>query len=96
MWEVRARSYLLAMQRRSWFFQGQRYNVRKRYSVPQGDTVQDSAEYVIRMQGNRAYTFGLGEIISSRVAFFKAGNYDLTHEQLNAKLKALGKVTLGN
>ena len=62
----------------------------------QGDTVQDSAEYIIRAQGNRAYTFGLGEVVAPNCTYFAAGNYDLTKEQLNKKLKALGKVTLGN
>ena len=56
--------------------------------------MQDSAEYIIRVQSNRAYSYGLGEIVSNGVVFFKAGNYDLTHDELNAKLRALGKVTL--
>ena len=37
---------------------------------------------------------GLGEVVVPGVAYFSDGNYDLTMEQLNKKLKALGKVTL--
>ena len=55
--------------------------------------MSETKEYIIRTQGT-AYTYGLGEVVSPGVALFKAGDYDLTHDQLNAKLKALGKVTL--
>jgi len=54
----------------------------------------EQTQYTIRVQGNRAWTFGLGEIVSPGVAFFKVGHYDLSKEELNAKLKALGKVTI--
>ena len=57
-----------------------------------GDSV-DQKEYVVRIEGI-AYQYGIGEVVSAGVAFFKAGDYNLSKEQLNARLKALGKVTL--
>lgn len=57
-----------------------------------GDSV-DQKEYVVRTEGV-AYQYGIGEVVVPGVAFFKAGDYDLTKDQLNAKLKQLGKVTL--
>ena len=54
----------------------------------------EQTQYTIRVQGNSAWTFGLGEIVSPGVAFFKVGHYDLSKEELNAKLKSLGKVTI--
>ena len=59
----------------------------------QSDTVKLS--HIIRVQGV-AYTYALGEVVAPNCTYFAAGNYDLTMEQLNKKLKALGKVTLGN
>ena len=59
----------------------------------QSDTVKLSL--IIRVQGV-AYTYALGEVVAPNCTYFAAGNYDLTKEQLTAKLKALGKVTLGN
>jgi hypothetical protein len=53
----------------------------------------ESKEYVVRVEGT-AYQFGLGEVVSPGVAFFKAGFYNLTKQELNAKLKSLGKVVL--
>ena len=53
----------------------------------------ETKEYVVRTEGT-AYQYGLGEVVSPGVAFFKAGFYNLTKQELNAKLKALGKVTL--
>jgi hypothetical protein len=50
--------------------------------------------YTIRTQGNRAYSYGLGQIISPGVTLFENGFYDLSKEELNAKLKAMGKVVL--
>jgi len=58
-----------------------------------GDSVE-TKEYTIRVQGNVANTFGLGEVVAPNCAYFTDGNYDLTKEQLDAKLKALGKVVL--
>ena len=57
--------------------------------------MQDSKTYILRVQGV-AYTYALGEVVAPNCTYFAAGNYDLTKEQLTAKLKALGKVTLGN
>ena len=59
----------------------------------QSDTVKLS--HIIRVQGV-AYTYALGDVVAPNCTYFAAGNYDLTKEQLNKKLKALGKVTLGN
>ena len=53
----------------------------------------DQKEYVVRTEGI-AYQYGIGEVVSPGVAFFKDGFYNLTKEQLNAKLKSLGKVTI--
>jgi hypothetical protein len=50
--------------------------------------------YTIRVQSDRAWTYGLGEIVSPGVTLFNDGFYGLTKEELNAKLKGLGKVTL--
>lgn len=55
--------------------------------------MSEQKEYIIRTQGV-AYTYGLGEVVSPGVALFSAGNYDLTKEELNAKLKQLRKATL--
>lgn len=56
----------------------------------------DQKEYIVRVEG-LPYSYGLGEVISPEGAvLFKAGDYNLSKKQLNAKLKALGKVTLGN
>jgi len=54
----------------------------------------EQTQYTIHVQGNRAWTFGLGEIVSPGMAFFKVGHYDLSKEELNAALRKLGKVTL--
>lgn len=56
--------------------------------------MQDSVEYVIRTQSDVANSYGLGKVVSPGVALFEYGTYGLTKTELNAKLKALGKVTL--
>jgi hypothetical protein len=60
--------------------------------------MSEQKEYIIRTQSNVANTFGLGEVIVPGVALFKHDetekNYDLTKDELNQKLKKLGKVTL--
>ena len=53
----------------------------------------ETKDYVIRTEGI-AYQYGVGEVVSPGVAFFKAGDYNLSKDQLNARLKQLGKVTL--
>jgi hypothetical protein len=58
-----------------------------------GDSVENK-EYVIRTQSNVANTYGLGLVVAPGVAFFAKDSYDLTKVQLEAKLKAMGKVTL--
>lgn len=40
---------------------------------------------VVRVFG-KADSYGLGEEVSQGVVLFKAGNYDLTKEELNKKL----------
>jgi hypothetical protein len=57
-----------------------------------GDSVE-TKEYVVRTEGHFD-SYGIGEVIVPGVAFFKAGDYNLSKDQLNAKLKQLGKVTL--
>ena len=56
--------------------------------------MSEQKEYIIRTQSNRAYTYGLGEVVVPGVALFNDGFYDLSQDELNAKLKQLGKVTL--
>ena len=53
----------------------------------------ETKEYVVRVEGI-AYQYGLGEVVAPGVALFKAGDYNLSKEQLNKKLTAVGKVTL--
>ena len=58
-----------------------------------GDSVE-TKEYTIRVQSTVAYTYALGEVVAPNCAYFTDGNCDLTKEQLDAKLKALGKAVL--
>lgn len=51
----------------------------------------ETKEYIVRVEGHFD-SYGIGEVIVPGVAFFKAGDYNLSKEQLNKKLKALGKV----
>lgn len=57
-----------------------------------GDSVE-TKEYVIRTEGT-PYSYGIGEVIVPGVAFFKAGFYNLTQQELRAKMKQLGKAVL--
>jgi hypothetical protein len=52
--------------------------------------------YVVRTHSDRAYTYGLGEVVAPGVALFSSSpkHYGLTKDELNAALKKLGKVTL--
>jgi hypothetical protein len=54
-------------------------------------------EYIIRVESARANTYGLGEVVSDRVAFFKddgkSRHYGLTKEELDRAIKALPKET---
>jgi hypothetical protein len=53
----------------------------------------EQKEYVVRVEGT-AYRYGIGEVIVPGVALFKDGFYNLSKQELNVKLKQLGKVTL--
>ena len=55
--------------------------------------MSEQKEYIVRVEGF-PYSYGLGEVVSDGVAYFPKGTYNLSKDQLNAKLKALGKVTL--
>lgn len=55
--------------------------------------MSETKEYIVRVEGT-PYSYGLGEVVSNGVAYFPKGNYNLSKDELNAKLKALGKVTL--
>jgi len=58
--------------------------------------MQDSAEYVVRVQSDFAFTYGLGEVVAPGVALFSSSpmHYGLSKEELNAEPKKLGKVTI--
>jgi len=56
--------------------------------------LNETKEYVIRTQSTVANTFALGQVVAPNCAFFAKGDYDLSKDELNAKLKKLGKVTL--
>jgi hypothetical protein len=48
--------------------------------------MEATTQYVVRKQSNFAYTYGLGEVVSEGVTLFRAGNYDLSFDDLQAKL----------
>jgi len=50
--------------------------------------------YIIRVQGNMANQYGLGRIVAPKVALFESGFYDLTKEELEAKIKTLRKAVI--
>jgi hypothetical protein len=56
--------------------------------------MKETKEYIVRVQSDRAWTYGLGEVVSPGVALFMESHIGLSKEQLNAELKKLGKVTL--
>ena len=56
--------------------------------------MSETQEYIVRVQSNRAWTYGLGKIVSPGVTLFERGMYDLNSDELSAKLKSLGKVVL--
>jgi hypothetical protein len=58
------------------------------------ESMSEQQEYIIRTESARAYTYGLGKVVSPGVAYFERGTYGLTKEELNAALKKVGKVTL--
>jgi hypothetical protein len=57
------------------------------------ESMSEQKEYIVRVEGF-PYSYGLGEVVSDGVAYFPKGTYNLSKDQLNAKLKALGKVTI--
>jgi imidazoleglycerol phosphate synthase glutamine amidotransferase subunit HisH len=54
----------------------------------------EQKEYVVRVQSDVANTYGIGEVVVPGVALFKDSETHLTKDELNTKLKQLGKVTL--
>ena len=67
--------------------------IRKRNSILEGDSVSEQIEYTIRVEGT-ANSYGLGKTIVPNVAFFERGCWGLTWDELQNKLKALGKAVL--
>ena len=53
----------------------------------------DQKEYVVRVEGI-PYSYGLGEVVSPGVSYFEWGTYNLSKDELNAKLKKIGKAVL--
>jgi hypothetical protein len=49
-----------------------------------GDSVQ--TEFIIRTQSDRAYSFGVGEVVVPNVVLFRNGEYDLTRSEAEALL----------
>ena len=56
--------------------------------------MNEQQEYIIRTESARAYTYGLGKVVSPGVAYFERGTYGLTKEELNVALKKVGKVRI--
>ena len=50
----------------------------------------DTKEYVIRVEGT-VNSYGLGEVVVPGVALFKAGEYNLTKDELQALIARTGK-----
>ena len=50
-----------------------------------------STEYQVRTQSNRAYTYGVGEVVVPNVVLFRANEYDLTREEAEALLARKNK-----
>lgn len=51
-------------------------------SIGQGD--QLNPEFIIRTQSNRAYSYGVGEVVVPGVVLFRTGEFDLTQEAAQA------------
>lgn len=51
-----------------------------------------TVEMVIRREGQG--TYGLGEVVSPNVTLFRAGNYNLTKEELEAAIRRQKKATI--
>jgi len=50
--------------------------------------MSETTQYIVRKEGV-AGMFGLGEVISEGVTLFRSGFYNLTAEELAAKVKSL-------
>ena len=53
--------------------------------------MSEQKEYIVRVQSNRAWTFGLGEVVVPGVAYFSNGNYNLTMEQTKQETQGTGQ-----
>jgi hypothetical protein len=51
-----------------------------------------TVEYVIRREGQG--TYGLGEVVIPGVALFRAGNYNLTAEELQETIRRQKRATI--
>jgi hypothetical protein len=51
--------------------------------------MSEQTQYVVRTQSDRAYQYGLGEVVIPGVTLFRDGNYDLSREEVDAKLLRL-------
>ena len=47
----------------------------------------ESTQYVIRIQSNFAGQYGLGEVVLPGITLFRAGNYDITFDEVQAKYR---------
>jgi hypothetical protein len=58
--------------------------------------MKETKEFVIRTQSDRAYTYGLGEVVAPGVALFSAQplHYGLSKDELNAEVSRLQKATV--
>jgi len=54
--------------------------------------MQSGTEYVLRIQSDFPYTYGVGELVADRVTLFRYGNWGLSLEEAQAKLKGAPKV----
>lgn len=52
-----------------------------------------STTYEIHTQSDRAYTYGLGEVVIPGVRLFRKGEYDLSQEELKALITRKAKAS---
>jgi hypothetical protein len=48
--------------------------------------MESKTQFVIRVEG-MANSFGLGEVVTPGVTLFRAGNYNMTADELDAAIK---------
>jgi hypothetical protein len=48
--------------------------------------MSEQTQYIVRVQSDFAYSYGLGESVVPGVTLFRAGNYNLSQDELNFKL----------